>query len=79
VGKHDPPKPPVDPNQAVPRHRYIPDVIYRYERGHPGNDLVPLHRAAEPERWLEMVYSDIPINTQVDDGKSARPLLNHRW
>jgi protein-L-isoaspartate(D-aspartate) O-methyltransferase len=56
---------------AVPRHRYLPDVIYRHERGRPGNDLVPLHRAAEPERWLEMVYSDIPINTQVDDGNPA--------
>jgi protein-L-isoaspartate(D-aspartate) O-methyltransferase len=56
---------------AVPRHRFIPDLIYRHERGKPGNDLVPLHRADEPGTWLELVYSDIPVNTQVDNGEPA--------
>lgn len=54
--------------RAVPRHRFLPDVIYRHERGRPGNDLVPLRRADEPGAWLELAYSDVPINTQVDDG-----------
>jgi len=56
---------------TVPRHHFIPDVIYRHERGRPGNDLVPLHRADEPEHWLDLVYSDVPINTQVDDGNPS--------
>lgn len=54
---------------AVPRHLFIPDTIYRHEDGRPGNDLVPLRRGADPEGWLRLVYSDQPVNTQVDGGR----------
>lgn len=53
---------------AVPRHLFIPDRIWRHERGRTGNDLMPLDRADQPDEWLRMVYSGIPINTQVNDG-----------
>ncbi len=56
---------------TVPRHRFVPDVIYLHERGRPGNDLVPLRRADDPGRWLELVYSNEAINTQVNDGHPA--------
>jgi protein-L-isoaspartate O-methyltransferase len=55
--------------QAVPRHRYIPDTIYRHQRDRPGNDLVPLHRHEQPDEWLHLVYSDESVNTQVDGGR----------
>lgn len=53
---------------AVPRHQYIPDAIYLHEDHRGGNDLRPLHRQTHPDRWLDLVYSDTSINTQVDDG-----------
>jgi protein-L-isoaspartate(D-aspartate) O-methyltransferase len=53
---------------AVPRHRYIPDAIYRHDQGRSGNDLVPVRRGEQPDEWLNLVYSDIPVNTQVNDG-----------
>jgi protein-L-isoaspartate O-methyltransferase len=54
--------------RSVPRHHYIPDVIYRRERGRVGNDLLPLRRGEEPEEWLDRVYSDLPVTIQVNDG-----------
>ena len=56
---------------AVPRHLYMPELIYRHERGRPGNDLVPLRRSEHPDGWLDLVYADAPVNTQVDDGHPA--------
>jgi protein-L-isoaspartate O-methyltransferase len=53
---------------SVPRHQFMPDVLYRHERGRAGNDLVPVRRDDEPDRWLELVYSDTSITTQVNDG-----------
>jgi len=34
---------------AVPRHTFIPDLLWRQQRG----DLVPFRRADDPEGWLQ--------------------------
>ena len=58
--------------RAVPRHRFIPDLIYRHVPRAPGaNDLVPLRRDTEPDEWLKLAYANAPVNTQVDDGHPA--------
>jgi protein-L-isoaspartate O-methyltransferase len=39
----------------VPRHVFIPDVVWRQDRYVAGDcDLVPLRRADDPEAWLEL-------------------------
>jgi protein-L-isoaspartate O-methyltransferase len=58
--------------RAVPRHLFIPDLIYRHDRGRAGNDLVPVHRGQQPEQWLRLVYADEAVNTQVDDGQPGQ-------
>jgi protein-L-isoaspartate O-methyltransferase len=75
--------------EQVPRHMFIPDTVYRLDRERSGNDLVPLRRAHRPNEWLELVYTDAPIDTQVDDGhpdtarasagKSPRHRRNRLW
>ncbi|OEJ62780.1 protein-L-isoaspartate(D-aspartate) O-methyltransferase [Streptomyces agglomeratus] len=45
---------------SVPRELFLPDTI---ETG----DKV-ISRASEPEAWLETVYDDVSITTQVNDG-----------
>jgi methyltransferase of ATP-grasp peptide maturase system len=54
---------------AVPRHRFIPDTIWVED----GAGLVPLHRAQDPQGWLQRVYGPGAIITQVDDGHPAGP------
>lgn len=49
---------------AVPREVFIPDVIWRQA----GDWLVPLHRADDPEEWLQHAYGPGYVITQVDDG-----------
>lgn len=53
----------------VPRERFIPDRIWRHERGHPGNDLFPVDRESDPEAWAAIVAGDGPVTTQVDNGR----------
>lgn len=57
--------------RAVPRHPFVPDTVYRHERGHPGRDLVPVHRHDDADGWLDLVYTDDAVITQVDDGHPA--------
>lgn len=58
--------------RAVPRHLFIPEVIYRYEPDRPGDyDLVPLRRGDAPDEWLRSAYANAPVDTQVDDGRPA--------
>ena len=45
---------------AVPRHLFVPRVSW-------ANDAVA-DRAASPQGWLDVVYSDVPLVTQLDDG-----------
>jgi protein-L-isoaspartate O-methyltransferase len=52
---------------AVPREVFIPEVIWRQA----GDWLVPLHRADDPEEWLQCVYGPGYVITQVDDGTPA--------
>jgi methyltransferase of ATP-grasp peptide maturase system len=54
---------------AVPRHVFIPDTIWRND----DQGLVPLHRAEDPQAWLERAYGRRAVVTQVDDGHPAGP------
>jgi protein-L-isoaspartate(D-aspartate) O-methyltransferase len=47
---------------------FIPDVIWTPG---PGGWRVPVSRALDPGRWRELVDTDEPIVTQVDDGHIA--------
>jgi protein-L-isoaspartate O-methyltransferase len=54
----------------VPRHLFIPDVIWR-EVG--SGDLVSVSRSDDPDRWCALVEGNDSVITQVDDGHPARP------
>lgn len=55
--------------RRVPREAFVPDVVWvRRDDGW----AVPLRRADDPDRWLELVRSDDSIITQVDDGATER-------
>jgi len=57
---------------AVPRHAFIPDLIWRWERG----ELVTFRRSEDPDRWLALSYAPRQsLITQVDDGDPIRPGL----
>jgi len=59
---------------ATQRHLFIPDTVWlRDPDATTVHDLVPLHRAAAPDRWLELAYADDSIVTQVDDGRATGP------
>lgn len=50
---------------AVPRHAFIPDIVWIE---HDGAGWVPLSRHDQPETWRDVVYRDGYVVTQVDDG-----------
>jgi len=54
---------------AVPRHQFIPDTIWVND----GAGLVPLHRCADPQEWMQRAYGPTAVITQVDDGHPAGP------
>ena len=56
--------------EAVPRHRFIPDLVWREQR-----TLIPLHKSDDPVTWLELAYANSPVITQVDDGHPIGPSL----
>ena len=56
---------------AVPRERFIPDVIWRHDPGRQGNDLLPVDRRTDPDTWTAIVAGDGPVLTQVDNGHPA--------
>jgi protein-L-isoaspartate(D-aspartate) O-methyltransferase len=62
---------------TVPRHEFLPDTVWVDHDG-PGPGLRPLHRAEDPDRWLELAYSDDAVITQVDDGHPSGPGLAGR-
>ena len=45
---------------AVPRHLFVPRAAW-------ANDAV-VDRATSPQGWLDVVYSDVPLVTQLDEG-----------
>jgi protein-L-isoaspartate O-methyltransferase len=53
--------------EQVPRHLFIPDVVWRVSAAD-GGRLMPLSRDADPDMWFEMAYRNEPVHTQVDDG-----------
>jgi methyltransferase of ATP-grasp peptide maturase system len=57
---------------AVPRHLFVPDVIWPGRAGmnRPHDRVI---RSEEPELWWEAVYRDAPITTQWDDGAYTGP------
>ncbi|WP_308294225.1 methyltransferase domain-containing protein [Streptomyces sp. ST2-7A] len=57
---------------AVPRHLFVPDVIWPGRAGmnRPRRRVI---RSEEPEAWWEAVHRDAPIATQWDDGTYTGP------
>ena len=56
----------------VPRHVFVPELVWRHDRDCEGDcDLVPLRRAEDPQHWLELAYANASVITQVDDGHPA--------
>lgn len=51
-----------DALHAVPRHLFVPDVAWAQDAA--------VDRRADPGRWLDTVYSDVPLVTQLDDGRT---------
>lgn len=53
----------------MPRQRFIPDTIWHEA----GDALRPVHRAQDPDRWLELASGEDSVITQVDDGHPIGP------
>ncbi|GAA4525452.1 methyltransferase domain-containing protein [Amycolatopsis samaneae] len=53
---------------TVPREHFIPDEIYERTEG---NQHITIRRHREPERWRELVESDVPVITQLNDGRET--------
>jgi protein-L-isoaspartate(D-aspartate) O-methyltransferase len=58
--------------KAVPRHLFVPDVIWPGRSGMNRQDD-RLIRTDDPEAWWSAVYRDAPITTQFDDGAFTGP------
>ncbi|MGH3925294.1 MAG: hypothetical protein ACRDTT_20945, partial [Pseudonocardiaceae bacterium] len=54
---------------AVPRHRFIPETIWRIDSA----ELAPLHRSDDPQEWMQRAYGAAAVIIQVDDGHPAVP------
>ncbi|MEV5687149.1 methyltransferase domain-containing protein [Streptomyces sp. NPDC052164] len=57
---------------AVPRHLFLPEVIWPGRAGMNRQDDRVI-RSEEPEVWWSAVYRDAPITTQWDDGAYTGP------
>lgn len=63
-----------DAFSSVPRHTFLPEVIWRQDEDTDDYyDLVPLSREQDPETWHELAYSDNSVIIQVDDGEPGGP------
>ncbi|KEF20368.1 protein-L-isoaspartate(D-aspartate) O-methyltransferase [Streptomyces rimosus] len=58
--------------EAVPRHWFVPDVIWP-GRGGGNRQDDRVMRGEEPEAWWAAVHRDAPITTQWDDGEYTGP------
>jgi protein-L-isoaspartate(D-aspartate) O-methyltransferase len=59
---------------AVPRHLFIPDTVWQHDPAIDGpNDLVPVHRREQQDRWLEIACANQSVTVQVDDGHPVGP------
>jgi protein-L-isoaspartate(D-aspartate) O-methyltransferase len=61
--------------RRVPRHVFIPDTIWVHDPDTPagGPDMAPRRRADDPDGWLQAVYANEAVVTQVDDGHPVGP------
>lgn len=50
--------------EAVPRHRFLPEQVWRVARG----SCVPVNRAIDGESWWDLVCQDVPVVTRRDEG-----------
>jgi protein-L-isoaspartate(D-aspartate) O-methyltransferase len=60
--------------RAVPREQFIPDRAWAKV----GGTYAALDRGTRPEQWFTAVYSDRPVVTQFDDGRTAWPAVGRR-
>lgn len=67
-----------DAFRALPRHLFLPDTVYRHDPDRRGRDLVPVRRSDDPDGWLDLVYRDDLVVTQVDDGSPAADGIGHQ-
>lgn len=51
---------------AVPRSDFLPDVIWPYDMN--TRQSVAINRHADPDRWLQVAFEDVPVTIQWDDG-----------
>ncbi|MFH8405987.1 methyltransferase domain-containing protein [Streptomyces sp. NPDC018019] len=58
--------------KAVPRHLFVPEVIWPGRAGRNRQDERVV-RAEDPATWWAAVHRDAPITTQWDDGKYTGP------
>lgn len=58
--------------RRVPRHLFVPDVIWPGRAGMNRQDDRVI-RSEEPDVWWRAVYTDAPITTQWDDGAYTGP------
>ncbi|MGH3929785.1 MAG: methyltransferase domain-containing protein [Pseudonocardiaceae bacterium] len=56
-----------DAFRGVPRQLFVPDAVWIGKRP----PVRPVIRQDDPADWLELVHSDVPLVTQVDDGATA--------
>ncbi|MGN9843094.1 methyltransferase domain-containing protein [Nonomuraea sp. H19] len=61
--------------RAVPRHLFIPRVGLISPRDKTGKAFL-IDRSTDPNTWLDTVYSDTSIVTQLDDGATALSKLD---
>ncbi len=59
--------------RAVPRHLFVPDLVWRSREG--GHGLEPVRRADRPDTWLDTVYRDEFVVTQINDGAASADVV----
>lgn len=62
---------------AVPRHRFLPDVVWVRRRGECGP--VRVDRRVAPGEWFDLAYQDVSVIVQVNDGAAADPTNGPDW
>lgn len=61
---------------AAAREWFVPDLFWFQDTD--GSEDTAVDRAADPDRWWSIVYSDRALVTQFDDGATAWPKVGHR-
>lgn len=53
---------------AAPRHMFVPETVWHNCDDDEDERLFARYRADGMEKWLSLIYPDVPVVTQVDDG-----------